>query len=245
MWSVDDGEIENVENISLNAEGYIYTYYKLKYLIDKEPNISHVYLGLGYHNLSSYFDDYIYGHRFGSFIHRYLGVMQIADFVEVIFRNPKDMPTLVRNIYQKGGRSGLKQQCTLYGSFPDERKMETFNISQMKKRILEQYYDDGDVIGISRINLEYLNKIVALLRSNNVDVTLLSTPLHTDYIELVPTEYKRLFDDYIERNELTVYMFEDLDLSDAEFLPDGDHVNFEGAKLTTVKFNNYHENIND
>jgi hypothetical protein len=243
MWAIDASSIEQVENISLNAEGYVYTYYKLEQLLRSESNLLHVYLGFGYHNLSAYYDEYIYGDQFKSFIHRYIGVMQARDFLNVIVNNPGDLVTIIKNILQKGGRAGLKQQCTLYGRFPSERKLETFNASQMKKRILAQYYDDGKVIGVSESNLIYLDKIVSLLRDNNIEVTLLSTPLHEDYEELVPAEFKQRVADFVSRNDLTIYAFEDLYLSDSEFLPDGDHVNYYGALLTTEKFRDYHENL--
>ena len=242
MWSIDTGDIENVENISLNAEGYVYTYYKLKYLLRTEPNISHVYLGFGYHNLSGYYDDYIFGSRFTNFIHRYIGVMPIGDIIGVILKNPKDITVVFRNILQRGGRSGLRQQCTLYGSFPNEKKTETFDFSQMQKRISEQYYDDGEVINISESNFEYLDKIIALLRKNSMEVTLLNTPMHRDYASSVPTEYRDLYHDYINQHQLKVYEFEDLTLSDSDYLPDGDHVNYDGAMLTTKKFKDDHEN---
>lgn len=243
MWSIDASGIENVENISLNAEGYLYTYHKLKNLLDKEPNITHVYLGFGYHNLSGYYDDYISGSLSKNFIHRYIGVIPTADLIKVILGNPSDIPVAFRNILQRGGRSGLKQQCTLYGRFPDERKMETYDSSQMEKRVLNQYYDDdGAVTNISQSNLEYLDKIVSLLRKNNIEITLLNTPLHRDYRSSIPVEYRDLYRDYINRNQLDVYELKDLTLSDSDYLPDGDHVNYDGAMLTTEQFRNYHEN---
>lgn len=245
MWAIDSSDIDKVENISLNAEGYVYTYYKLEHLLRSEPNISHVYLGFGYHNLSAYYDEYIFGDQFKGFIHRYIGVMRARDFSDVIVNNPKDMLTIIKNILQKGGSAGLKQQCTLYGSFPREKKMDTYSSSQMEKRILAQYFDDGKVIGISKSNLQYLEKIVSLLRDNSIEVTLLSTPLHKEYVELVPAEFKQRFDDFVIQNGLTVYGFEDLNLSDSEFLPDGDHVNYNGALLTTRKFRHYDEDFSE
>jgi hypothetical protein len=246
MWSIDAGEIDTVQNVSFNAEGYVYTYYKLKQLLSKEPNISHVYLGFGYHNLAGYYDDYIQGTQSMSFIHRYIGVMPIGDLVRAIFRNPLEAPDLLRNILQKGTRSGLKQQCTLYGSFPNNRKMETFDASHMERRISEQFYNgDGEVVHISESNFEYLKKIVSLLKENNVRITLLNTPLHDDYLGAIPAEYKNLYRQFIEENDLDVYEFEDLELSSAEFLPDGDHVNYNGAMRTTQKFRDYYNGGHD
>lgn len=242
MWSINDHDIKNVKNISLNAEGYVYTYYKLKRLLDKNEVISHVYLGFGFHNLSGYYDDYISGFQFTNIVHRYLGVMPIRDLIEFVLRNPRDVPEIFKNVVQKGGRAGINQQCILFGSFPDERKMQTFDFSKMKKRIVEQYFDDGQVIHHSESNLEYLQKIVSLLRERNIRLTLLNTPLHVNYVESIPEEYKNEYYNYIDRNQLSVYEFADLHLSNEQFLPDGDHVNYRGAILTTEKFRAFHEN---
>lgn len=243
-WSIDATEIAGVENISFNAEGYVYTFHKLKHLLSKEDNVSHVYLGFGYHNLSDYYDEYIFGSLSKNFVHRYIGVMPIGDLFKVILKNPGEFGDIFRRILQKGGESGLKQQCSLYGTFPAERKMESYNPSQMEKRILAQYFNaDGTLRGVSENNLEYLDKIIALLRKNNVDITLLNTPLHTGYVNAIPEEFKSLYHGYLDLNQLNAYEFEDLALSDAEFLPDGDHVNYDGAILTTERFKFYHENF--
>lgn len=245
MWSIDTEDIKNVENISLNAEGYVYTYYKLQHLLSTERDISHVYLGFGYHNLSGYYDDYISGSRFTNFVHRYIGVMPVGELFWVLLKNPKDLSVAFRNILQRGGISGLKQRCTLYGSFPKEKRMETFILSSMKKRVADQYHDAGIVTPISESNFDNLNKIVALLRQNDIELTLLNTPMHRDYIESIPTEYRELYHDFINQRQLRVYEFGDLTLADTDFLPDGDHVNYSGAMLTTKRFKDYHENVHE
>lgn len=240
MWSIDATGIDSVRNVSFNAEGYVYTYYKLQTLLEKDPGIRHVYLGFGYHNLSGYYDDYIHGAESMSFIHRYIGVMPMADVVGAMMRNPAEAPDLFRNILQRGTRSGLTQQCTLYGKFPNNRKMEIYDPSQMEMRIAAQYYNgDGLVMNVSQSNTEYLQKIVSLLKEEGIAITLLNTPLHRDYVDAIPMEYKELYRDFIDRNQLDVYEFEDLKLVDSEFLPDGDHVNFNGALRTTEMFRDY------
>ena len=244
MWSIDASNVDKVRNVSLNAEGYVYTYHKLKHLLDTEPNISHVYLGFGYHNLSGYYDDFIFGSQFKNLIHRYLGVMELNDFMRVLLNNPDDLLVVFKNILQRGIRSGLKQECTLYGSFPDDKKLAELNLDQMRKRIQEQFYENGEVISVSESNIKYLNKIIALILNKQIKLTILNTPLHHKYIESIPEKYVSLYHEFISRNQLELYDFKDMALPDSYFLPDADHVNYNGALLTTEKFKEYHESNN-
>jgi len=244
MWGIDASNIDRVRNISLNAEGYVYTYHKLEQLLNTESNISHVYLGFGYHNLSGYYDKYIYGEQFKNFIHRYLGVMESNDFIRVILNNPKDLFVIFKNILQRGIRSGLKQKCTLYGFFPKDKKLSELDLEQMRIRIQEQFYEKEEVISTSESNMKYLDKIISLLHNRQVKLTILNTPLHYKYIELIPDKYKALYHEYINRNQLELLDFRNLALPDSYFLPDGDHVNYNGALLTTEKFREYHESNN-
>lgn len=242
MWSIDTSNFETIKNISLSAEGYIYTYYKLKHLLNHESHISHIYLGFSYHNLSGYYDHYISGIEFKHFIHQYLGVMNTNDFIQVFKNNPLDIFQISKNILQRGARSGLKMQCTLYGTFPESKKLEQYNTTQMQQRIQWQYYDNGQLRNPSESNIRYLDKIINLIKEKNIKLTIISTPLHQQYFELIPGEYKRIYQNYIRNNQLDLYNFNDLNLPDSYFLPDADHINYHGAVLTTAKFREYHEN---
>ena len=72
---------------------------------------------------------------------------------------------------------------------------------------------------------------------------MLNTPVHPGYLKSIPKKYTRLYHEYISRNRLDTYEFNDLSLSDSDFLPDGDHVNYDGAMLTTEKFRQHYESI--
>lgn len=59
--SLNDKQIENHVNLGLYAETFYFTYYKLKFLLAENSNVKRVYLGLGYHSLSNFYDKFIYG----------------------------------------------------------------------------------------------------------------------------------------------------------------------------------------
>lgn len=243
MWSIDDSNLDHVQNISLNAEGYIYSYAKLKNALVSNPGISKVYLGMNYHNLSGYFDDYIYGGLMRHLIYRYLGVLSINDYIQILVRNPKNIIELPKCILGKGTVQVINNDCVLYGSFPDENMMEQLDREKVEKRIHEQFYKNNEVIYLSEINLLYLNKIVDLCKEKHIKLTIISTPLQIDYMKMIPEEYKNYYEKYLDENKLQHYNFGDLILPDTCYLPDGDHVNYYGAKLVTQKFKEYYENF--
>ncbi len=243
MWSINDNEIDQVQNISCNAEGYIYTYAKLQHVLKTEPQVKKVYLGLSYHNFSSYFDGYIYGNIFRHFIHRYIGILKMSDYAMLLKKNPKGVLQFSYNIIHKGGEEIFENDCELYGSFPEDKMFETLNLTNLDKRIKEQFYKNGKIINPSSVNIEYLNKIIELCNKHNIHVTVLSTPIHKEYKNRIPEKYIQLFDNFVSENKLSVYDFSDLNLPDSCYLPDADHVNYHGALLSTQKFKEYHEKV--
>ena len=196
---------------------------------------------MGYHNMSSYFDDYIYGNIFRHFIHRYLGVLTLNDYFKIATKNPKNITGFSTKILQNGSETIFKKKCELYGSFPEEKMMETLERENIQKRIKSQYYKNNDVAPLSEINLHYLNKIIALCKEREIDITILSTPIHKEYKREIPEGYINIYNDFIQRNQLKLYDFSDLNLPDSCFLPDADHVNYYGSIVTTQKFKDYHE----
>jgi hypothetical protein len=241
MWSIDDAKIPGLRNISLNAEGYKYTYLKLQHLLENEHGLTRLYVGVGYHSFSSYFDEYIHGATFHRFAERYLSVMTSGDYAELLRSAPLHALGLAQGIVQRGFKTGLKGECMLYGRFPEDRKTATLDRRTLEVRIREQFYEGGRVVETSTSNLEYLEKIVALGRAHGLDVILLSAPLHPEYARRVPEVYRRKPREFAQHHGLALYTFDDMTLTDAQVLPDGDHTNYDGAMITTEHFKRYHE----
>lgn len=239
MWAIDDSKLEGVRNISLNAEGYRYSYLKLKQLFEKEQGIEQVYIGFGYHNLSGYFDDYITGPKFLNFFDRYLPVLMLEDYKQVILGSPKNAFSLVSKLGKRGWKSGLARQCRLYGDFPQEIKMDTYRADVMERRINDQFYTDDGLWGMSQSNYQSLVELIELCRELGIEPIMLNTPLHPEYVNQVPKKYREIYENFLVDYQLSSFAFEGLNLSDEHFLPDGDHTNYEGAMLSTEHFQEY------
>ena len=122
------------------------------------------------------------------------------------------------------------------GGFSVPKREYMFDQEAMLRRVKLQYYENRTIRGYSAINIKYLIKINALCKENGVDLTLLATPPHNQYVEEVPESFKDIYSDLIKQNGLQIIDFDDLELEDHHFLPDGDHVNREGAGITTRWF---------
>jgi len=243
-WAIDGGAVPGLRNVSLNAEGYKYTYRKLQHLLSSKQHVRRIYLAFSYANLSAYYDEYVTGATFRMFADRYLGVFSTADLLELLRNSPTTAPDLFQRLLRGGLSTGLRQRCTLYADFfsdPSSRKFETFRFDIMKKRIDEQYYADDDVLqGQSAQNLYYLEKIIHLVREHDLELVMLNTPLHPEYKKRIPARFLELHASVLERHGVPSFEFDGLQLGDAEFLPDGDHVNYPGALIATRQFAEYH-----
>lgn len=245
-WSIDDSFIPGVRNISLNAEGYKYTYAKLRHLLDTSPNVQRIYLGFSYHNLSSYFDEYVTGPTFRFFAARYLPVLEARDIVELVVNSPATAPDLLRGLLREGLSLGIRTECRLYGRFSEEPMRGKFDKATMERRIAEQYFDtSGNLRDVSEQNLHYLIQIIELARKRNVELIMISTPLHPEYERRVPQRFRDLYQQVIATHQLKRFEFRGLVLADDDFLPDGDHTNYQGAMRATRYFAAYHHTETD
>jgi hypothetical protein len=239
-WAIDDAAVPGVRNISLNAEGYKYTYLKLQYLLRTEPQLRRVYLAFSYNNLSDYFDAYATGPIFRFFAERYIGVLSPRDYFELVRKSPRTAPDLFMRVVRGGLSNGVRQRCVLYGTFSSEPMTETFRPESMEARIIEQYYSGSVLRGQSVHNRDYLERIIQLARAHNLELVALNTPLHPEYEKRIPGRFREWHDGILLQYGIPSYDFAGHGLGDAGFLPDGDHTNYAGAMVATRLFAEYH-----
>ena len=236
MWSLDDRQLKNTRNFALNAEGYIYTFEKLRYLLNRKNDIKRVYLGFSYHNLSSYYNDYLFGALSLHFFYRYIGILGIDDYKALVWENPKNIILMPPIIFRRGLWNILSRKCTFLGKFPKKKMQQTFQIEKAKERIKAQYYSEGTIDSFSKINVDYLKKIINLCRRNGIEIIALNTPLQAEYQKQIPEKFVSEYGRLLKAYNLEVFEFSGLQLPNSYFLPDGDHVNYNGAMAVTSFF---------
>lgn len=224
QYSIDDSRLANTQNVAIISEGYIYTYYKLKEILFANPQLTTVILGFSYHNISSYYDDSVLGKR-GLFAQRYIMILDLSGINELFTQRPGFISPFIR---------GIVHSLPYIGGFTSIDNH--FSLAAMNKRIKFQYFEGKKVRAFSYLNIKYLKKIVKLCEQRDVKLVLLQTPMYDRYIEKIPHSYIIEYQQVLKDSNLRVIEFPQLSSQKRYFLPDGDHVNANGAQITTTEF---------
>lgn len=227
--AINDSLLKGFKNISLSSEGYIYSYSKIKEILKYNPHIKNVFLGFSYHNLSSYYDDYITGKFAQSVIPRYITVIDLREFIALIWAGPHLIRPALKALIS------TSNDYSYIGAFPNMTDF-AFNKESMLRRSAIQYFSNGDLRGFSDINKRYFLEIIKLCKDNGVSLILINTPLHNDYLLEIPDKFINTLNSIVEESRIQIMNFEGLELTNNCFLPDGTHLTTRGALLTTEYF---------
>lgn len=112
---------------------------------------------------------------------------------------------------------------------------DTASYSLAKKHYLDSRYVLED-----KVQREYLQKIIKLLRNNNCEVILLKMPLTDKYKEIVPSKIKADFNAFAMKNNTEILDLDSiLSISDqCNYFKDFDHLNRKGDQLVSTYFSN-------
>ena len=97
------------------------------------------------------------------------------------------------------------------------------------QRIKEQFFKNGQISEFAEFNLIYLNAIIEMCRQKGVELVLITTPLHSKYIQGIPKPYIEKFLKFVRVNNSI--NLENIALVDSCFR-DGDHINNKGIFKT-------------
>lgn len=233
--AINDSLLDHGKNVATSAESYLFSYYKLKKLIETNPNIKKVYLGFSYHNLSSYYDEFINGENSPSISPKYFHLLPINEQLKLIYWNSKDLSTFLRSYFSITYKYILKKQ-SFSGSYSNNFQ-NTFAVdSSMEKRLKFQYYENETDNHFSKTNLLYLEKTIAFCSANNIDLYLLNAPLHPFYKSKIPDDFTNEYKKVIDVLNTKVMDLSTTPLSDSCYIPDGDHLSIKGATKFTKDF---------
>ena len=237
--AINDKIVKNSINLSRNSESYIFSFYKINLLLKNNPSIKKIYLGFSYHNLSSYYEDFIFGHSSKDVAPNYFFILPFSENLNFIKYNSKELPTYFKNVFITGFKNVLSKnnKNSYLGYYENGFKSTQAIQNSMDKRLLFQFYKNGKLNKFSNYNIHYLTKIIDLCKKNRIDLVMLNTPLHNYYKNKIPKEYIEKYNEIININDLNVIDFNDLTLSDSCFIPDGDHISEKGALLISKYLN--------
>lgn len=235
--SIIDSLLLSSINISNSGEALVYTYYKLKFLLSQQNSVKTIVLGLSYHNLSSSYDNLIYGEKAAYIAPNYFLVMPLASILNIIKNAKSDNKDVFMKNYASmniGKVLYSDKRLTFIGNYKPNTTTKTANVEETDKQIIRQYYDEyGNLKNHSVLQIKYLDSIVKMCNDNNIQLIILKTPMSKFYRDKIPVEYKNMYNEEIKSRKIKIIDLSDIISEDEYFLPDGDHVNQKGALIVT------------
>ena len=237
---INDELITDGINFSQNGESYYFSYQKLKKIIALNKQVKTIYLGFSYHNLSSYYDDYVFGKYNNEISSRYFFILPASEKEKFIKCNLSDEMLYFKKIFEKGTVNVLrkKNKYSFLGYYQNGFHNVESQKSSMDKRIQLQFFNETKIANFSEVNIIYLNKIIALCKENNKDLIVLNTPLDAYYKNNIPRQYIDRYNQIIETQKLRVIDFHNLKFQKNDFIKDGDHLSVKGSLLISNFLNN-------
>jgi len=227
--SLNPDQFASASNICMGGEAYILTFYKLKKAIEDNGQIDHVLCGFSYNNFSAYRDARLTGEKSKSQFSKYYPVLPLDLPEKIVVNETKFYHTFLREL-------------TLYPNFSPPPYLGGFvkypyelDKANLKETIRKHYYTNGPFIGISPYTEQFLDSIVSFTTEKNIELTLVSAPLHREYRSRIPEEIKTAFNKTklrMTRKGILVLDFLDISYNDTLF-KDYDHLNYEGAQIFT------------
>lgn len=231
-YAVNDIMLPNSINLGNSSESVYFSYYKLKQLLKSNPAIETVNLGFSYHNISDYYDQFIYGQYAQSVAANYFYILSFTEQLQMIKWNIRKLPSFVVAIL-KSGIKIWRNENTFEGGFDNPYTNTAANKAIMDERLNFQYYTNGTLNSFSDLNMNYFGKIVELCNEFNVKLVILNTPMHSYYKSKVPQKFIDKYNLILSSDNLRSFDLSILEMPDNCFQEDGDLVSLEGSVRVT------------
>lgn len=230
----NDSLIANTINMAQSGESYFYSYYKINQLLRQNKNIKCIFLEFSNNQLEKKMEDWIWSSLFLSYkYHTYAPFIDYQGNSLLMKKNPQSLlkfqiKTLLNNfkvIALKDYNYTRKTGGYLY--------LEKSKIDSLLK--LRDTTGNNMQELVPTENLAYLDKIIRLCRTRNVELVLVRSPLHPKYPGTKnEPEFKKLL--AVKYQHVHFLDFKNFPLRDGEFA-DLEHLNFKGAKRFSAFFN--------
>jgi hypothetical protein len=230
----DSDIIPNALNLSQGGDSYFYIYLKVKALIKHNSQLKRIIVNFSNNQIDvrmnqRIWDDLHMGYKF-------VKLSAYADFDDHLLLLKKNRKSYIPTLFL-GTRKNLDilitNKTNLYKTKEWGAYNKSFKTGLFLKKINKPKPTETSIKpGLSLKNLEYLEKIITICKSNNVDIFLIRTPVHKTY------EYLRndlQFDSIYNKNfkHIPFIDLKDFPLKDSSF-QDAGHVNYKGSELLSV-----------
>lgn len=187
--AVNDSIIPNSINIAQSGEAYMYTYAKIKSLLEYNDQIKTIYIGFSFWDLIKFTEDrWMFSSEFViEEITLYNYLLNYYDKSVLIKNNPvayikgvlKSIPSNFHVFVKSLHRGEFNGKLINFGGYVDSGR-DILQEDIQKNTFKEQVFEEG------RFQIEYLKKISELCRQKSIKLILLNTPKHIYYYSNIP-----------------------------------------------------------
>jgi hypothetical protein len=247
----NDSIILHSQNIAFHAEHYLFTYFKLKKLLEANPTIDKVVLSFGPHNISQGADITIFSEsRNSRSFARYFMLLD-SEGVDDTYSPSQNWRTNYLK-WKLGIPFQLKLEAKLIyktifskpvsiNDFPFNGEFYASSKHSFKKvnaTIQAHYYKNNILLKESDLAIKYLYKIINLTKAKGVKLYLVNTPLHELYTNNIPDYFRKAYKKETNRISKNYPNVVYIDLSQIELdennFGDYHHVNYKGSKVVSL-----------
>lgn len=178
--SYNDSLIISFKNYAASMEGYFYTYYKMKKVIESNPHIKTVFVEFTNNQFTKFADNRIWGEYMPSLLSKSLPLIDYRG----MFLLFKKSPLKVTQVYTSSQKRKLRYLIEGNGNYFVENNMVGYikRVGAFKQQKIDSIISQNKNItknskSYSMDNLFYLKKIVELCKESKVNIYFIRSPL--------------------------------------------------------------------
>ncbi|MDR1372957.1 MAG: hypothetical protein LBJ17_07590 [Dysgonamonadaceae bacterium] len=246
--SLNPKYIKGANNETVLGEHYLYSYTRLKYFLENNPQLEYIVLSFNYSTIAAPFDRGLLDGRNQSFFFgkefmllgkeelkflRTNNLVYIRNFLAWKLGVPsKENLSLIKQTMAKNFK---RNALPFRGEYIDCGNLSYVDNYQLNVRLKECFEPDKEQ-GLSPLILEYLQKIAALCEQSNVKLVLYTSPLSNLFFNAIPVFYKEEFQKTCQELPKSVFLLDyaRYQLPDSCF-EDVNHLNGIGAKIISSR----------
>ena len=236
--SLNDSLITNFSNCAAGGEGFFYTYFKVKEIIEQNNNIEVVFIEFSNNQIIEKMDDWTWGkENLSTRYPLYAPFLEFKDHMLLFEKNSigfcnalslslnKNFNTIIFNNYNFSElRIGYMKK--------EGSKLDSLMKVYKNKGRFEKYKSN-----ISLVNIKYLKKIIKVCQDNNKKVFIIRCPI-TKISKVLQNEkiYRKYLATTCKISKIEFLDFINFPLKNSEFY-DTEHLNSKGAVKFSKWFN--------
>lgn len=239
---INDTLYSGVLNSGRSSETTYHSFYKLKAILASENRVENVVLGFGYHNLSNYSDEFIFGNKSRVLGSPYFHLLPKEDQMKLFRVNKHVLPQFAKSILKDLLKTNNTSGSPFPGKFKNEFKSTEARDSSILKRLKIQFghlnNNQGKKTPFSELNITFLDSIKKLTSSKGIAFYLINAPIYQEYRKNVPHVFLDKYNSLISSLEIRTIELAFEESKRSYFIPDGDHLSAEGAIEFTKQLRN-------